>query len=140
MNVLRSPLEEACQRHRVWLLVLFGSHVPGGLPPRPDSDVDVAVAFRRGTTRPPYLELSGDLAAAFPDASLDLVFLGDADPLFRWEIMARGVLLFGDIDAFLELRAFAYRDFVDSADLRTLEQVLSEKKLNAIGEWLRAAR
>jgi hypothetical protein len=54
--------------------------------------------------------------------------------------MARGVLLFGDVDEYLEARAFAYRDFIDSFDLRRLGQMLFEKKLNRIGEQLRAAR
>jgi hypothetical protein len=33
MDIDRSVLEEACERLGVRLLVLFGSHVPGGLPP-----------------------------------------------------------------------------------------------------------
>jgi hypothetical protein len=63
----------------------------------------------------------------------------DADPLFRWEIMDRATLLYGDLDEFLEYRAFAYRDFVDSADLRALERTLSDYKLERIRERLRAA-
>ena len=86
-----------------------------------------------------WLELNKQLAATMPDAMLDIVFLADADPLFRWEIMDQGVLLYGDIDDFLEYRAFAYRDFVDSADLRRLERALFEKKMAMIRERLRAA-
>jgi hypothetical protein len=53
--------------------------------------------------------------------------------------MERATLLFGDVDEFLEYRAFAYRDFVDSADLRALERTLSDYKLKRIRERLRAA-
>jgi len=38
----------------------------------------------------------------------------------------------------LEYRAFAFRDFVDSGDLRALERRLSEKKLERIKEILGA--
>jgi uncharacterized protein len=79
------------------------------------------------------------LADVFPDAPLDLVLLPDADPLFRWEITRAGVLLWGDPLDFLEYRAFAYRDFVDSAGLRALERVLFEKKMALIRERLNAA-
>jgi predicted nucleotidyltransferase len=139
MDIDRSILEAACERLGVRLLVLFGSHAPGGLPPGAHSDVDVAVTFEPGTPQRPYSEIHEHLAPAFRGAVLDLVFLGQADPLFRWEIMDPAVLLYGRIDDFLEHRAFAYRDFVDSADLRKLERALSEKKMIRVSERLRAA-
>lgn len=132
-------LEDVCRRLGIRMVVLFGSHAPGGLPPRPESDIDLAVALHRSADRPRYGELFDALAEAFPEGTPDPVLLSDADPLFRWEIMRRGVLLHGDIDEFLELRAFAYRDFVDSRDLRELERVLFEKKMARVEEMIRAA-
>ncbi|MBL8501919.1 MAG: hypothetical protein JNL78_00655 [Rhodocyclaceae bacterium] len=75
----------------------------------------------------------------FPDYSLDAVFLSDADPLFRWEIMRDGLLLHGDPIEFLEYRAFAYKDFVDSAGLRRVEAALFRKRMDWIREQLHAA-
>ncbi|MCG6867598.1 MAG: hypothetical protein LJE91_02380 [Gammaproteobacteria bacterium] len=46
--------------------------------------------------------------------------------------MQSGRLLDGDPDLFCEYRAYAYRDFVDSADLFALEQTLFEKKMARI--------
>jgi predicted nucleotidyltransferase len=139
MEIRREELERTCERLGVRLLVLFGSHSPGGLPPGPGSDVDVALSFRRDEARVAVLDLHEQLAAAFPSGQLDIVLLHDADPLFRWEIMERATLLYGDVDEFLEYRAFAYRDFMDSADLRALERTLSDRKMKRIRERLRAA-
>jgi predicted nucleotidyltransferase len=139
MEIRRAALERICERLGVRLLVLFGSHSPGGLPPGPGSDVDLALSFGRDASRVPVLDLHELLAPAFPGGQLDIVLLHDADPLFRWEIMERATLLYGDVDEFLEYRAFAYRDFVDSADLRALERTLSDYKLERIRERLRAA-
>jgi predicted nucleotidyltransferase len=139
MEIMREELERDCERLGVWLLVLFGSQSPGGLPPRPGSDVDLALSFGRGASRVPVLDLHEQLAPAFPGGQLDIVLLHDADPLFRWEIMERATLLYGDVDDFLEYRAFAYRDFMDSADLRALERILSDRKMKRIRERLRAA-
>lgn len=83
-----------------------------------------------------YHEALGEL---FPGESLDLSFIDGADPLFRWEILRRGALLWGDPDAYCELRAFAFKEFVDSADLRELEQTLSERKLARVKQLLGAA-
>lgn len=132
-------LEDACRRLGIRMVVLFGSHAPGGLTPGSGSDVDLAVALERTAERPGFGALFDALTDAFPHATPDPVFLADADPLFRWEIMRTGVLLYGDLDEFLELRAFAYRDFVDSEDLRELERVLFEKKMARVEELIRAA-
>ncbi len=59
--------------------------------------------FRRDAARVPVLDLHEQLAAAFPGGQLDLVLLHDADPLFRWAILERATLLYGDVDAFLPL-------------------------------------
>lgn len=122
-------LAETCRRAGVRLAVLFGSRAGAGLAPRPDSDVDIGVASDRVLSFEEWNALYGGISDSLPGMELDLVAIGGADPLLRWEIMRDGVLLFGDeLDA-LELRAFAYRDFVDSADLRALERSLFEKKL-----------
>jgi predicted nucleotidyltransferase len=139
MEIRHEELERSCERLGVRLLVLFGSHSAGGLPPGPGSDVDVALSFRRDAARVAIFDLHEQLAAAFPGEQLDIVLLHDADPLFRWEILDRATLLYGDVDEFLEYRAFAYRDFMDSADLRALERTLSDRKMNRIRERLRAA-
>ena len=133
-----AQLDTTARRLGLRNVILFGSHATGSPPPGPESDLDVAITL--GTPEPPgFWECHSALGAVFPDHSLDLVLLRDADPLFRWEIMRAAVLLWGDIDEFLELRAFAYRDFVDSADLRALERTLSERKLAHIQELIRAA-
>jgi predicted nucleotidyltransferase len=132
-------IEEACTRLGVTMLVLFGSRAPGGLPPRPDSDLDLAVRFAPGVDAASPGRILEALDPFFEGQEIDLVLLPNADPLLRWEIMERGVLLCGDPDAFHEYRAFAYRDFVDSADLRALEQELFLKKLARLEEILRAA-
>lgn len=128
-----------CGHVGIRMLVLFGSNAPGGLPPGPDSDLDLAFSFHPQGSRPGRLALHEAFADAFPDQTLDLVELTNADPLFRWEIMRHGILLHGDVDDFLEYRAYAYRDFVDSADLRALERLLSGRKLALIREQLHAA-
>jgi hypothetical protein len=44
----------------------------------------------------------------------------------------------GDPDLFFDYRAFAFRDFVDSADLRRLEHALFRRKMAWIGKQLDA--
>ncbi len=114
----RSHLREVCTRLAVRLLVLFGSRATGRPVPCADSDVDLALALLDPRERRSIREYRSAVAELLPEAALDVVLLHDADPLFRWEIMGDSVLLWGEPQDYLELRAFAYRDFVDSVTSR----------------------
>ena len=131
-------LDTASKELGLRTVVLFGSHATLDPPPGPESDVDVAVSFDPTRERPSLWRVHEALAGAFRDQNLDLVFLADTDPLFRWEIMDRGRLIWGDEIVHLDDRALAFRLFVDSADLRRLERTLFEKRMAYIRRQLRA--
>ncbi len=119
-------LSSTAREFSLRLIVLFGSHARGRPQPGPESDVDVAVY---GCPRDRYWECYRAINEAFGRVELDLVRLEDADPLCRHEIMHAAILLEGDPDFFCEYRAYAYKDFIDSADLFALEQTLFRKKM-----------
>jgi predicted nucleotidyltransferase len=122
-------LETVCDRLGLRPVVLFGSRSTGSPPPTPESDLDVAIRVHPGEAERSLWAYYQELSEVFGGYSLDLVLLNDADPLLRHEVMEGGTLLHGDPDHFLEYRAYAYRDFVDSADLRALEGSLFQKKM-----------
>lgn len=135
----QAALESASRRLGLRRVVLFGSYATGEPAPDPDSDVDIAVSLAESRSRSAFWKVHDALGDVFAGRPLDLVFLDDADPLFRWEIVRDGVLLYGDLLDYLDYRAFAFRDFVDSADLRALERVLFDKKMAFIRRRLSAA-
>lgn len=122
------------------MIVAYGSRAGGAsMAPGPDSDLDLALL---GPGLSGWARMSACLTAlgeVFPSYPIDAVFLSEADPLFRWEIMRAGRLLFGDPIRFLEYRAFAYKDFIDSADLRRVEAALFRKRMDWIREQLHVA-
>lgn len=127
-------LAQEAQALGLRLIVLFGSWAKGNPPPGPNSDVDIAVL---GLADAEFWDGFKALSRAFQDYPLDVVLLEHADPLLRHEIMHKGILLWGDVDLFSEYRAYAYRDFIDSADLFALEEALFKKKMKYLGEQLR---
>lgn len=126
-------LAEAAKALGLHLIVLFGSWAKGRPPPGPDSDVDIAVL---GLASERLWDGIEALSRVFQGYPLDMVRLEDADPLFRHEIMHRGILLWGDPNLYSEFRAYAYRDFIDSADLFALEEALFKKKMKRLQEQL----
>lgn len=121
----------AAERFGLRLVVLFGSRATGHPPP--DSDCDIAVL---GCPQGEQWNLFEALQDAIPDFPVDLVEIEPADPLFRHEIFLDAVLLYGNPDLFCEYRAFAYKDFVDSADLRALEHALFERRMARLRDRL----
>jgi predicted nucleotidyltransferase len=128
-----AALDATAKARGLKMIVLHGSHARQKPPPGPDSDLDLAIL---GCPADRFWSCYCALSDLFPDHLVDLVRLEDADPLLRHEIMSVGHLLHGDQDEFHEYRAFAFRDFVDSADLRRLEQTLARRKLNWLKEQL----
>jgi predicted nucleotidyltransferase len=122
-------IREAARRLDLELVVLFGSYAGGALPPRPTSDVDLAVLLPRSSPSRGLSEVYRMLAPAVEPATLDIVIVNTTDPLLRLEIMSRGALLYGDPTLFEEQRLLAYRLYTDSADLRELEGTLFQKRM-----------
>ena len=133
LSVDHKKLSMAASKFSLRVIVLFGSHAKGKPEPGPNSDVDVAVL---GCGREDYWDCCKAVGEAISGPELDMVRMEDADPLFRYEIMRAGVLLDGDPDLFYELRAFAYKDFIDSADLFALEETLFRKKMTRLERML----
>lgn len=133
ISIDQQCLSSVASEFRLRLVVLFGSHAKGRPQPGPESDVDVAI---HGCSHEQYWDCYKAINEAFGDVELDLVRLEGADPLFRHEIMQSGVFLEGDPDFFCEFRAYAYKDFVESADLFALEEKLFRKRMARLGRLL----
>ena len=78
---------------RVLVAYLFGSYARGLETPR--SDVDIAVLLSEVPERPLeyYLHLEHELAKVL-EMDVDLVFLNDAPPLLKYQVIKYGKLLF----------------------------------------------
>ncbi len=134
-----SRLAAVCAEHNLRLLILHGSRATHSPPPGPDSDLDLAVWMPGVDFHECFRALYTRLASIFPGYNIDLSLLNRVDPLFRYEVTSHGKLLYGDVDDFLEYQSYAYRAFVDSSDLRALEDILFRKKMDRIHEILYAA-
>ena len=87
--------------------------------------------------------VSDQLAEALGTAvtgELDVKFLDSSDPLLRYFVVRDGCLLAGDPQAYQEFKAFAFRDYLDSWDLRRLERRMIRHKQQALAARYGAGR
>lgn len=89
------PLDKArdvfCRIPEIQAVYLFGSAVTGRL--RAESDLDLGACFAPEAQVVPRLQLLEQLAAAGFDR-VDLVYLHEADPALRYEIVRHNRLLY----------------------------------------------
>ena len=110
-------------------IILHGSYAKG--KERPWSDLDIAVLGRKRISFDDWSKIYNDIADVFADyrdQELDVKSLHGVEHLFRYYVTRDGVLLYGDPTDYAEYKCYAFRDFVDSADLRGLERALTRAK------------
>jgi len=126
----KEKLAKIAAKFLLKFVVLFGSYAEQ--KETPVSDLDIAVYLKRQPlSYHEFAELYFSLAEIFPQFEVDLAILNTADPLFRYEITRKGRLLYGDELAYLEYKAFAFKDYIDTANLREAEKasILKRQKL-----------
>ncbi len=123
-------------KYRLKLLLVHGSQANGTA--RAGSDLDLAaVGQEPAQLERNILELIGDLAAVFgdrPDRELDVKTLYRADPLFLYHVAKNSRLLYGRAADYHEFRAYAFKSYFDSTDLRALEKLLVRRFQDYLNE------
>jgi len=116
-----STLPEVLSRHRVLLLVLFGSTAKGKR--HPNSDLDLAVLFDGPPPEDwmdPEIHLEQDLDDLLqPTCEMQLVALNRASELLQKEVADHGLLLYEDQPGrWMWYRIKAYRRYEDTEKYR----------------------
>lgn len=113
--------------------ILHGSYAKRS--ERKNSDLDIAVLGYEKIKFDQFLDLYGEFTGLFGDnknRELDFKTLHGVDSLFRYEVTKDGILLYGNRTDYEEFKAYAYRSYIDSRDLRNLELTLLKKSIRAL--------
>lgn len=147
MNINMGKLNKFCEENGIKFVVLFGSRAKEIRNEkaliREDSDFDIAVLtlpeknIRNSIDNYTNVLFGLSEILNIPDYKMDLTNLNNANILLRYEITSTGELLYGDKIEFEELKAFAFRDYIDAQPLFNLESFLIYKRQNLIAEALK---
>jgi predicted nucleotidyltransferase len=131
----KEKLREIGNKHNLKFIILHGSYTKGNS--RLGSDLDIAILGNIRVSFDELLQIHGELADIFGDnqeRELDLKTLHNVDSLFRYQVVRDGTLLYGNPTEYQEFKAYAFRDYMDSKDLRELEAALLKKSVKDISE------
>jgi predicted nucleotidyltransferase len=120
----KARLFEIRRKHRIRLIVAFGSRVEGRLHEKSDLDLGVLLERRE---RP--IEIYADLQAVFPDVAVDVALLNGADPLLLNEVNGNCELLSGEELDFQQFRLQAFHLYQDFRPYLELEAEMNARRL-----------
>lgn len=117
------------EKYNLRFIILHGSYAHG--VPHSKSDLDIAVLGEKKPSVKELFAIQSDLSELFGDSKdreLDFKTLHHTDPLFRYLTVRDGALLYGDSLGYAEYKAYAFKDFMDTEDLRNLEIIITKKR------------
>mgnify|MGYP001617802707 CR=1 FL=1 len=137
----KRKIDEIGKNYRLRFIILHGSYAVG--KQQEDSDIDIALAGERMIHPNAFFDIYAELADVFGDQKareLDVKALHRVDPFFRYLVTRDGILLYGNTTEYEEFKAFTFRDFMDTADLRRLELQMTLQKQKLLDQrYLSAA-
>jgi uncharacterized protein len=119
--VVADAFDAVARRHRLELILQFGSTVSGATHRL--SDVDLGVLFAPGVAPLGNLDaVLQELQALFPNREVDLAVLNHADPLFLKKVTERCELLAGSPARLRQLQLYAFKRYQDHRPYLALER------------------
>ncbi|OHB72930.1 MAG: hypothetical protein A2W17_12210 [Planctomycetes bacterium RBG_16_41_13] len=133
MNILMSKpeIDHIARKYNLLLVILYGSQASGRTCK--ESDIDIAVLGTRPITFENLIDLNNEFAEIFKVKEIDVKSLHNTNSLFRYQVMSKGVLLYGKSYDYNSFKSYAFRDYYDSQDLLRLKEVFIKKRLQNLG-------
>lgn len=123
-------IEKIAQKNSLKFVILYGSQARQRA--RPGSDLDLAILGEKEIGFKGTLLLFNEFSELFSGQELDVKSLHHVDPLFRYLVVRDGILLYGNKTDYLEFKAYAFRDYTESASLFHLQEILNQKRLKKL--------
>ncbi len=127
LEKMKPKIAKLAEEKNLSLVVLYGSQATGKAKEK--SDIDIAVLGKKPIFFDEHINLINNFTNIFQTDDVDVKLLHHTDPLFRYEVMRDGILLYGADYDFVSFKAYAFRDYMDSGDLFRLKRIFIKKRM-----------
>lgn len=127
LEQITQEIKEIAEEYNLLLVILYGSQATG--KNHKESDIDIAVLGNNGLSFEKLVDLNNKFMDIFKVNTIDVKSLHRTDPLFRYQVMRDGILLYGKRRDYNYFKAYAFQDYHDSYDLFRLKEIIIKKRL-----------
>ncbi|MBI5306406.1 nucleotidyltransferase domain-containing protein [Candidatus Wolfebacteria bacterium] len=130
---LKLKTEPIAEKYNLRLAILYGSFAKNLA--KEESDIDIAVLGKRKISFQEEIDIINEFISVggeFGIKEVDIKSLHNVSPLFRFQVMKNGVLLYGDNHYFNSFKVYAFRDYHDSQDLLALKDIIINKRMASL--------
>lgn len=124
----KKKIEKIGKKYGLKLILLHGSYATG--QEKEGSDLDIALVGQNTLESSTVTKTLFDLENVFGnnyDRELDVKSLHGVDPLFLYKVVKESQLLYGKVSDYNEFKAYAFKVYHDSKDLRNLERKMVDR-------------
>lgn len=128
-DLIKQKVAEIADKFGLDLVMLFGSFAD--LSNKEESDVDIAYLKTDKLSTDKEIELAFEFEKLFKVKRADIVYIGDASPIFMYMILNNGVILFAKIETiFPSLYSYSIKRLYDNMPLYQMRFDYLCKKYN----------
>ena len=127
LNIDKTELAHIAEHYGLRFIILHGSFAKNTADET--SDIDIAILPQKPLNTEQFFQLQCDIERTIDlrERELDFKTLEMADPLFRYEVVIGGSLLYGDQADFENYKATTINMYEDVRPLFALERILSQR-------------
>jgi len=107
----KQKLAEMAEKNGLVFAVVFGSAAQGRKQPK--SDFDIAVLTKKKPSARLFYKLFQEFSNIFKGENVDVRFLNEADPFFRFEVIKDGQLIYGDLQTYNQFKIYTLKIYLD---------------------------
>ena len=133
----KKQIKKIGDKYKLRFIIIHGSCAVG--EEKKGSDLDVAIYGKKKIDFEQHMKMYGDFEQIFgnnKERELDLKILHNTNPLFRYEVVRNGKLIYGNQSDFDEYYLYAYKDYNDSKSLFKLQDALINKRQKHLNKTL----
>jgi len=126
-NEQQGKIDQIGKKHDLKMMVIYGSQVNGKT--HSASDLDIGILLHQNPESfHALLDVQDDLKNIFSDFKMDVRYLNNTSPYFRFEAIYKGKLIYGSNYDYVKLCAKVFKEYVDTKYLRDLRDDLIQKR------------
>ncbi len=125
---IETRARDIAKKYNILFIIIYGSVARGDA--KEDSDIDIALLGEEDIPFSNLVAINNDFIDVFGSDKVDIKSLHNTNPLFRYEVIKDGILLYGEREDYARYKIYAFRSYCESKRLFDIKKEQTKKQLD----------